>query len=57
MKYIGNFATWMKEQKIMEHLTAVQGEAARRRRRVTAQGGARQQSGGRTTLDVGAGGA
>ncbi len=28
MKYIGNFATWMKEQKIMEHLTAVQGEAA-----------------------------
>jgi hypothetical protein len=27
MKFIGNYLSWMKEQKIMEHLTSVQGEA------------------------------
>jgi hypothetical protein len=26
MKFIGNYLSWMKEQKIMEHLTSVQGE-------------------------------
>jgi hypothetical protein len=28
MKYIGNCVTWLKDQKIMEHLISMQGEAA-----------------------------
>ena len=27
MQYIGNYASWIKEQNIMEHLTASQGDA------------------------------